>query len=210
MKYTYSSLALALLLNMAFSLQSQAQVGFAIGPKMGANVSNLTDNNNGSFTARTSWAGGLFGSLILGEIFVIQPELLLRQGGATQNSNGNNSQVKLKSFQIPILFKLRLPIGKAVYPHVFAGPTIDYTTSSSYTKYDTQSGSNVNVNTTKFKKSNVGGVIGAGLDIEVRHLFLNFDVRYGLGLTKISDNDLAVRGKYYTIMAGFGYRFGSK
>lgn len=210
MKIILRIFTVAILLNVAISIESSAQVGFAIGPKAGINVSNLSKNNNGDFSARTSWAGGLFGSFILGEVFVIQPELLLRQGGASQNSNGYSSQVKLNSFQIPLLFKVRIPIAKTVYPNIFAGPTYDYVTNSTYTKYDTQNGTYVNVNSTSIKRSNLGGLIGAGIDIECKHLFVTLDARYGLGIMNISNNDLAVKGKYYTIMAGVGYRIGSK
>jgi hypothetical protein len=193
-----------------FNNEAKSQVGLALGVKGGVNVSNLTKNSIGNFDSQTNWAGGVFAGILLAKAFVIQPEFLVRKGGATQNANSTNTQVTLNYFQIPVLFKLRIPIGETVFPHVFAGPSYDYITSATYTRTTTQNGSTTNANATPIRRTGMGGLVGVGLDLEIDHIFLTADARYGFGFSNISSDYLAVRGTYYTIMVGIGFRLGSE
>ena len=119
------------------SFKVNGQIKLALGVKVGINNSNLTDNVDGKFQPNTNWCGGIFASVIIIKAFVIQPEFLVRKGGAFQNTTNFNTTVSLNYFQIPLLFKLRLPIAGTLFPHIFLGPSFDYLTDSTLTKSST-------------------------------------------------------------------------
>ena len=53
----------------------------------------------------------------------------------------------------------------------------------------------------------MGALIGAGMDLKIKHLFLTIDGRYGIGFNDISKEYLPVKGTHFTFMGGIGYLF---
>ena len=178
-----------------------------IGVKAGPNIHNLSSNNEGSFDARVNATAGIFAALKLGNVFLIQPEFLVARGGADQTTSNGRTDVSLSYFQVPVLFKFRLPLGSTVFPNVFLGPSADFVTNA---RYSHRSNSPDIIRDPDIRKIGMGGLIGAGIDFEIGRLFLSLDGRYGFGLTNISDDYLAVQGRYYTFTAGVGFRFGGE
>lgn len=188
--------------------QAYAQVGFSIGPKAGLSVNQFSADDDGDYSARTAWAAGAFVNLHLGEVFSLQPEFLIHQKGATQNVNGNKNEVRLNYFSVPVLAKLMIPIQGTFYPHILAGPVYNYRMNAKYTASDNGT---VSFNDGDLKRTEISGAAGAGLDIISNNVFFNIDWRYNLGFSDLGDNDnnVGIRNRNWTLMAGIGFRFGT-
>jgi hypothetical protein len=199
-----------LLFSLLFISQSQAQVGFSIGPKAGVSVNQFDKNDNG-FSARTAWAAGVFANLHLGEVFSLQPEFLIHQKGAQQNVNGTKNEIKLNYFSVPVLAKLMLPIQGTFYPHILAGPVYNYRLNAKYSAVDNGSGTTISFNDGDLKRTEIAGAFGAGFDIISNNIYLNLDARYNVGFSDLNDNDntIVLRNRNWTVMAGVGFRFGT-
>jgi len=105
------------LASSAFVPSAQAQMAVAIGPKAGLSITSFSTNAD-EIESRTSALGGIFINWQLHPIFAIQPEALISQKGAVYVNNGNRTDIQLNYFEVPILAKLRLPVGDVFFPHV--------------------------------------------------------------------------------------------
>ena len=74
---------------------------------------------------------------------------------------------------------------------------------------ETESGTQVTTNYNEIRKSDVGGLIGAGFDIETRgsSLFFTADGRYGFGFNNLdrSDNSVEIRNAGWSFAVGIGF-----
>jgi len=190
----------------------QAQMGLSIGPKFGYSFTSLHGTDAGNFKSKSSWVGGLFLNFQLAPSLAIQPELLLTEKGAIQTRNNVRNDIKINYFEVPVLLKLRMPVDNMLLPHILIGPNFAFKTNSSFHSTDTSTGENVSINAGDIRKSDVGGIIGAGIDFQASWLFLTVDGRYGLGFSDIGksgDNyNLSIKNKGWTFAAGIGLRLG--
>lgn len=97
---------LVLPLMLFFSVCAFSQIQF--GPKAGVNFSTLNGWNEANTTASTlvGFHIGGFVAFKLGN-FAIQPELLYSTQGAKISEGGNNVDLKLNYFNVPIMLKYR-------------------------------------------------------------------------------------------------------
>jgi hypothetical protein len=195
--------------------QEKKDGGFAIGPKGGVSINKLKgDNSNVKSTDdRTGAVVGGFANISFLRVFSIQPEIFFSQkGGAASDIDQNtSSRYKLSYMEVPILFKLRLPIDRTFFPHVFIGPDIAYRIYSDGTTTNNTNGVQTDVEDTKVRRLDTGGVLGAGLDVQSTRFFFTLDGRYGFSFNTLGDGaNLNVRHKSVVILAGFGIRFSSK
>jgi hypothetical protein len=201
------------LLTSFFLIQTSivhAQGSVSIGAKAGYTLTSFTGNSSGTISSNGMGLGGVFVNVHLLGFFAIQPELLVHQKGAVHTENNVRDEIKINYFEVPVLFKLLIPIDAHVYPHVFLGPSFSYALNSSFTSTDTQSGNQLTANVGNISKTDVGGVVGAGLDYETDHMFLTLDGRYGASFNTIgSSANLNFKNNNWTFMAGIGVRFGS-
>lgn len=188
---------------------SKAQVAFSIGPKAGLSINSFSGDSAGNVSANTAWAGGLFMNLHLLDFLAIQPELLIHQKGATQTINNVSNEIKINYFEVPILLKIMIPVEKHIYPHVFVGPSFSYNMNGTFASKNTETGTELVFNEGDIKKSDTGGILGAGIDFETNHLYINLDGRYGVGFNDIGKNSIKLRNTNWTFMLGIGYRFGT-
>ncbi len=185
----------------------------SIGIKGGYSASTLRGDDVGDIDWRSGFAGGLFINVPFLKILSVQPEVLFRQRGATnRNETFNiNQRIKLTYMDVPILFKLRLPINETFYPHVYIGPQFSYNIQG---KYEVEAFDGVTVeDDIDVQKVDAGGVMGFGLDVQMNRLFFTADFRYGLGGVNIdrSDNQpFLLKNKDLAIMVGVGINLGSK
>lgn len=181
----------------------------AFGVKAGSSFNSFAGAGTGIVAQRVGFMGGVFLNVGVSKLLAIQPEVLFQQGGATNTINGHTDVLKLNYAQVPLLFKLRLPIEGVVFPHVFAGPDFYYRVGATYTTQDVGSGVIVTGNDDNIQRMGVGGVVGAGIDIQLEHLFLSLDGRYGANFTNLgnANYELNIYNKYLTIMAGIGVVF---
>ena len=201
-------IALAILFFIPVVSYSQ-EASVALGLKGGASFNSFSGHDAGVIKERVGFMGGVFLNVSIRKAFSIQPEVLFHQGGATNTVNNNTDVIKLNYADVPVLFKLRLPIAGVVYPHIFAGPDFSYRVSATYIQTNTQSGQVITINEGNIQKMGAGGVVGAGIDIQLPLLFLTVDGRYGATFTNLGNStyQLDINNKYFTLMAGIGVRF---
>jgi hypothetical protein len=159
--------------------------------------------------------GGFVG-LQLTPVFAIQPEALYVQKGAkgTVSDPGGTitGKIKVAYFEIPVLAKLRMPVKGAdiVSPHVYAGPALAYKAGchvniaqGSFSASESCSAPDVEG---RIKSTDFSVVLGGGVDIGRAIV----DVRYGLGLTKISVDSSGtardVKNRTLYLLVGWTFR----
>jgi len=202
----YLKTVLALLFFLPVICYSQGE-GIFFGVKGGPSYNSFGGQGTGIVTQKTGFLGGAYLNLSFLEFFSIQPEVLFHQGGATNTVNNNVDVLKLNYAEVPVLFKLKLPIAGLVFPHVFAGPDFVYRIGATYTATDA-SGKVITVNNGNIQKSGFGGVAGAGIDIHLEHYFLTLDGRYVANFPNLGSStyNLNIYNQYFAIMAGIGVR----
>lgn len=196
---------------MLLSHNSHAQVGFSLGPKGGATFTSFHGDDALDVNRRSGWTAGIYTHVSLLEFIAIQPEFLIHQKGATSYQSSSKNEIRLNYFTVPVLLKLRVPIAETFYPNVFAGPNFSYRLSGTYTSTDTENGEKREVNIDEVRRSDTGGIIGAGIDLEGRNVLFTLDARFGFGFNDLGDDTyyLNLRNNDITIMAGIGFRVGS-
>lgn len=196
------------LASSAFVPSAQAQMAVAIGPKAGLSITSF-DADADEIKSRTSALGGLFLNWQLHPIFAIQPEALISQKGAVYTANGNRTDIQLNYFEVPILAKFRIPVGDVFFPHFLIGPDFAFNTNVKYTSVETSTGTQYSQNGDDITKTDVGGLVGAGFDIQAKALFFTLDGRYGYAFNQLGNDVYSVRNIGWTFSAGIGIRFGS-
>lgn len=184
-----------------------AQATVAIGPKLGASFSGFRGEDAGKVNFREGLAGGVFLNITPVSFFSIQPELLLQQKGAVNRHDDFSiiEDVEIGYFSVPLLLKFRIPVFHIFFPHVFAGPQFSYKLKSEYTLKTLDLTATREID---LKDYDLGGVFGAGFDIQSKHLFFNMDVRYNLGVLGIdSHRQVDLKNSDITAMMGIGFMF---
>jgi hypothetical protein len=199
-------------LTMLFFIIASAafgQFGLAIGPKAGVSISTFRGADFDNIDNRTSWLGGVFLNAQITPAITLQPEVLLTRRGAEFIRTNVRSTISVNYFEVPILLKVRLPIGQVVFPHVFVGPNFSFRTNVDYSSFDNDSGTTLTTNDADIRKTDVGAVVGGGFDIQTREngLFFTIDGRYGFGFNSISrvSNSLEIKNAGWNFSAGVGF-----
>jgi hypothetical protein len=187
---------------------ADAQVTFSLGPKGGATFSQLSKDKSNQ-DSRNGFVAGAFANIGLARVVALQPEVLYNQMGTKGEFGGTNTRLKNNYIQVPVLLKLRLPLG-AVYPNIFAGPSFGFRNKARYTITDTETGESIEYGTTAVKKHDFGGVVGAGIDINAGPVFFTVDGRYGFGFDEINNDiyRLDAKNRQWAVSAGIGFLLG--
>lgn len=207
-KTVFSVLAVTIILGLSCS-SSFAQLGIAVGAKGGIGITTFKGSDAQNIDARTSWLGGAFVNAQFSPVFTLQPELLFSQKGGDYTSSGTRSSLLINYFEVPVLAKLRLPVGEVFFPHILFGPNFAFRTNVKYSSQETGGGTQVTTNDPNIRKSDVGGVAGVGFDIEPRDsgLFFTIDGRYGFGFNNLdrNDNSIEIRNAGWSFAVGVGF-----
>jgi hypothetical protein len=193
---------LFVILIMASASIVKAQGVFSIGPKVGYNSYELTDNMDSvQASIKNSFQIGAF--IRIGSKVYFQPEANYQVDKSTVNSGTGSSilsqDVTLKSIKIPALLGVKL-INKSVFNlRVMAGPAFTYI-------YDKKlSPSALNdlwpIQSVDDLKNSIWSVqMGAGMDI----LFMTLDVRYEMGIdnTYNGSSDLKMKNNMFNVSLG--------
>lgn len=202
-----SGIALVALLAVVYSTKLNAQT--SVGVKGGYSASTFRGNDAKDVDWQSGFAGGLFVNVYVFDFFTIQPELLFRQRGARSSNETFNidQNVRLSYMDVPVLFKLRIPIAETFYPHIYAGPQFSYNIKGDY---EISGGGITASRELDVRKVDFGGVMGVGLDLVIDRLFLTADFRYGIGALNIdkSENSAKLRNEDISILLGVGVTFG--
>lgn len=174
---------------------------FTIGLKAGINSNKVTTDNTtvSNFTspAKSGYDVGVFARF--GKKVYLQPELLYCVINGQSTSGTSSQTLKLNTIQIPVLLGFKIIDLKLASLRAFTGPAMSYVTTKSI------SSSLSNISAKDFKNNYWDWQVGAGVDIGM----LTLDVRYGFGLTKLSDatttNSYTNKGKVLTMSIGFKF-----
>lgn len=165
--------------------------GPSIGVKGGISFSNIikTDDSDFKTDYTTGYNAGVFINIPIVSVLALQPELMFSQKGYKSERTGlglgNGTLTQTTNWiEVPILAKISPAAGFSFY----VGPQVSFLTKTN-TKYEgtfsTAEQTKYEDDTDKFKKSIVGGVLGAGFDI-TKNISLN--ARYALDFQKNNED----------------------
>jgi hypothetical protein len=177
---------------------SFAQVNFSSGVKAGVNFANLSLDPEDEFCCdpKTGFIGGLFVTAPIGDSIAIQPEFLYSMIGAKADVDDFDSEIDIRVFQIPILFRADFA-GASVRPFVLAGPALSFRLDAKEKFEDEESDLDEDV-----EKVDIGFAIGAGLQFGRGSL----EARYTHGLRDIDkDDESKAKTRVFSVLAGFRF-----
>ncbi|GAB5519993.1 MAG: outer membrane beta-barrel protein [Rhodothermales bacterium] len=201
-----STFAVALLLAAAASLPAQAQFVLFGGLNFESFEDIQVNNVDVSYDQSTGFHLGLQFNLGLGPV-AIRPGIFYRDVGTIEGFDvaqvafGNArpfDSFSLSYIDVPIDLRFRFgtPMLK---PYIFGGPILSFPQADG-------------VSEDRFETFNLAGSVGVGLEVSAPGFgwTLYPELRYGLNLTKLTDNDIAVGGRtfqsqdYNVIMVSLG------
>ncbi|NGP87215.1 porin family protein [Fodinibius halophilus] len=174
---------------------NKAKAQAEIGIRAGVNYSNLNDQpDNLDPSNRTGlMLGGYLNLKVPMSPISIQPEVLYTQKGY----KALGGTLKLDYIEVPVLAKFSFAPGP-VQPHVYFGPYAGFVFNSEV------SGGSLSIDLDN-TKTDFGGVVGAGTDLNVGAAKLNIGVRYNFGLTSNLDIEDAGKNSVLSIVGGFSF-----
>jgi len=188
-----------LVLTAALAVPASAQSPQMFGIKGGLNLFNLYGNDAEQVSYRTGFAIGAQYSYRFSEIFALQPELYYSIKG-TKNSENSDLKLKLSYIDIPVLFRVTLPVDSDRWsPGIYAGPYLAFLASASLN--DTDVKDNV-------KGTDYGLVVGAAFDFPISggKQTVTLDFRYSVGFAKTDkEGDSEVYNTGFQFLLGFGF-----
>nr|WP_294898705.1 porin family protein [uncultured Pedobacter sp.] len=201
----------AFALLVAGKVSAQESKGPSFGVKGGISFSNIikTDNSDFKTNYTTGFNAGVFVNIPIVDRLSFQPEAMFSQKGYKSERTGILGDGTLTQttnwIEVPILAKINPASGFNIY----LGPQVSFLTRTK-TKYDGNFSSSEQTkyedDANKFKKSIVGGVLGAGFDI-TNNLSLN--ARYALDFQKNNEDGTTETPafKNQTWQAGLALKF---
>lgn len=185
--------------------------GFSFGGKVGFIASSYNGDDAVDLELNKGATFGLFFNAPFLNIMAVQPELLFKQNGAYTDIGGTGvkQRIKVNYLQVPVVFKLGIPIDGTFYPHILLGPQFSYAVTRTYSVEG--GNSSLEFEDADIRKTDAGGFFGLGMDVRSDRFFWTIDFRYGLGAFNISNDDnvdLDLRNEDFSVATGFGVTFG--
>lgn len=189
--------------------QEYTRSGFHFGIKAGGNYANVYDAQGDMFRAdsKFGFAGGVFMSIPLGEVFGFQPELLYSQKGFKAEGNllGNNYGLTRTTnwIDVPLLLAIK-PMSSVT---LLAGPQLSYLLQRNDVL---RSAAGSEEQSQAFKldniRKNVLGVVG-GLDININRMAVGARAGWDLSTNNGDGSSQTPRYKNAWVQGTLGYRF---
>jgi hypothetical protein len=173
---------------------SLSQSSPRIGVIAGANLATISGGYFPKASNRTGFAGGLMAVLPVSPSFAIQPELMFTMKGAYSDSGGASATAKMYYIELPVLTRFDITTSASVKPFVYGGPEFAYRTSCTIEGHYAPEGSRtVGCDSlarqggkaspgVKYRRTDVGGIVGGGLAFDVGGRTMTVGVRYDVGL----------------------------
>ncbi len=197
----------SLLLVTTFFLMSRlgnAQ-NLSFGPMAGLNISSLNNLENSS--SKAGLLAGAFFNYSSKNWFGLGVQVVYNGLGAKLTTPVET--IKLNYIQVPILATYYLAGGNtqgSFRPKFFAGPHINFLMNAK-----NKDGNDLNPNNLYYKSTELGLTFGAGFNYAVMDkTWLNFDVRYGVGLTDATQAPkVNITNNAFAITLGLSFPIGN-
>ncbi|MEX0927754.1 MAG: porin family protein [Balneolales bacterium] len=188
-------------------------VGFGLKYGFSSSTFYTSSDNVTNISARNGLFLGGFLNFPIAEVIDIQPEFHYTRKGATvtvshqasEEAAPQSVQAEWRSsyIDIPLLFNVTFPFGKAIKPHMVFGPSLNFITSWEVLPVDPY----IAGNATTIQNFDLATIFGFGASYDWVHPGQIFcDVRYMLGTTNIHEF-FGVALKNATLSLNVGYRF---
>lgn len=182
MKHLLFITGLFVLLTSSISAQDLTWVNFSIGPRIGLNLSNLTNSDNTE--VKPGMVIGVTSTYSITETSGITFDILYSQEGTRTNFD---PQVKTNLNYLRLLAAYNQffgELGESFRPKLYIGPALGFLTSA-----ETKIGDNETDIKEGFNSIDLSLVGGIGFNYRIgKRQWLNVDGRYFLGLTDVADN----------------------
>ena len=173
-----NTLKFIVLLLLAGNVATAQNLSF--GPMAGLSVSNLSGKED--TRSKTGIVAGGFFNYSSKKWFGVGVQVLYNQLGAKLTAS--NDAINLNYLQVPVLLTYYLSGDNSVgsfRPKLFVGPHVNFLLNAKNNK-----GDDLNTNGAFYKSTDFGVTFGGGFNYALAdRIWLNFDVRYGLGLTDV-------------------------
>ncbi|WP_162055987.1 porin family protein [Pontibacter pamirensis] len=175
---------------LGFTFAAEAQT-VSVGPRLGATFSTMNysgedaeDYNEAVKSVAGMQIGGV-ANIMINELFSIQPELLYVQKGLKMEEDGATYKQKLNYLEVPVLAKVSFG-AEQLQGFVTAGPSVGYWLSGKERmEYDGEKESDDYEFGDEDNRTELGANFGVGVAYKVGAGAVNFDVRYGFGLSSL-------------------------
>jgi hypothetical protein len=217
-----SVICLVIVFGLVFS-QNVYPNGYGI--KAGVNFADISNLENPflemlgiKFGTKIGVIAGAFYRIDLTNSFAIQPEVYYSQKGTRASGKGSiydvpysyDFSLRLDYIEIPLLMKYRIPTRGKFTPGIFAGPYVAFKVSAKAALTVESEGmkQTQEVDIEDVKKMDFGLAFGANLDFDIGHSSIIIDIRYSLGLSKISEyeDDPDMKNSAFTLMLGYAFK----
>jgi len=177
-----------------------------VGIKGGANFANLVGTDiDSNWKTKIGPAAGGFVSFQISWLLAIQTEVLYSQKGSMWKGDPDLTlKANLTFVDIPLLVKFFLPVSaqSALRPNVFVGPYAAVNVSAKMKEETAEGGDETDIE--DLKKTDLGLVVGGGIDFAVGKGKILLDVRYSFGFSSFSTIE-NFKNKVFTVLAGYSF-----
>lgn len=196
--------ALAAFMVAAAPVDAQVRVG----ARVGANFANLSGDDADGFNSKTGlYVQGVVG-FPMGDFFGIETGLAYTQKGAFEEHGDHEDEIDLTYLEIPVLFRANFS-AEAFQPHLLVGPSVAFNIGCTSSEGNVETDCDDD-DDTEIKGTDIGLIVGAGVDFPMGRMALTLDGFYNIGLTSIDDSveDNDIRNEVWTIAAGISIPMG--
>ena len=181
------------------SFTAKAQIpNFTIGPKVGANFSNFSaEQDQIESEIKSSLSFGAFARF--GDKFYVQPELMFvnRKGDISSELLDGTNSIHVKSIDIPILIGGTIMDAKIFNVRMMAGPVASIIVNKDISSANWES----SVKKKDIRNANWAIQVGAGADV----LMFTVDLRYEFGMSNFAKGE-GVTLKNNMFVIGLGWK----
>lgn len=182
-------------------IQDSTAQSFTMGPKLGVNIKDLEGKGATTYRVLPDFNAGFAWDYTGNASLNVGGEILYsRQGGRFRNTVRVTSRTTLNYIAVPILLKYYFWSQTRSTPFFFAGPEFSYLLGA----HNSLSG---NISS-QFKKTDISGVLGVGIRMQMNKFWWVIDARVAPGITNISEADPVIRNSVVSLNSSF--QFGSK
>ncbi|MEP0548162.1 MAG: porin family protein [Rhodothermales bacterium] len=183
--------------------QRAAYSSLSAGVRAGLNLATLYGDDVDEAGNRTGFSGGLFLTYNLTPVFAIQPEILFSAKGAEIDADGSSPmgvgerEYTFGYLELPMLARVNVPVQSPARPYLVAGPSLGIKLYGELDEEDLDE---------TLKGSDLGMVVGGGLDFNLGARKLVLDARYTFGLNDVFDvsGDPEAKNGALTLSIGVG------